>query len=60
LDHCSVSAICHGKNMRRNFVSAFTSIVLNHFLSVNGDLFVGIDNNTEKPGVCLGKREALH
>lgn len=53
LQHGTVCGICHSENVRRDLVSLLSFVKLNHFLRVNGQLFVRVHHDTEQAGVGL-------
>lgn len=53
LQHGAICGIGHSEDVGWDFVSLLPLVKLNHFLRVNGQLFVGVDHDAEEAGVRL-------
>jgi hypothetical protein len=53
LQHRSICGVGDGEDMWRNFMAFDALISLHNLFGVDGKLLVGIDDDTEKPWICL-------
>jgi len=53
LQHIAVRLVGNCEDMRRYFMTLLALVQFNHFLRVDRQAFVRIDNDAEQPGVSL-------
>ena len=58
VQHGTVGTIGDGEDVRRDLITSLTTVGVDHEVSVDGDLLVGVDDNTEKSGVGLEERDS--